>query len=220
MSAIFIHVSDIHFGQERDDAVHINRDVKEQLIIDAAEVVERVGGGGAGGILVTGDIAYSGTSTQYEEAGHWLDALAHKIGCPIHRVQMVPGNHDLDRDKLSIGGTKLLDHIRAGGPAEYEQVISNANDRATLFSRFENYGRFCIGYGCDLDEDAKFATNLRVDLAPGRAIRFIRLNSSLLCTGRGGREEARTDDRCAAVHHPASSGRGQRRARSSPDALV
>jgi hypothetical protein len=96
---------------------------------------------------------------------------------------MVPGNHDLDRDKLSIGGSKLLEFIRAGGPAEYEKVIANENDRATLFSRFEDYGRFCIGYNCGLDEEAKYATNLRIEVGRDRWIRFIRLNSSLLCHG-------------------------------------
>ena len=97
---------------------------------------------------------------------------------------MVPGNHDQDRTKLSIGGTQLLHYIRSGGPAEYEKVISNANDRSTLFSRFEDYGRFCIGYSCGLDEEAKFATNLRIEVGPDRWIRFVRLNSSLLCTGK------------------------------------
>jgi calcineurin-like phosphoesterase family protein len=186
VSAVVVHVSDIHFGQERDHVVHIHDDVKEQLISDAAEVIAGLPGGVAQGILVTGDIAHSGTREQYEAAGRWLDKLAGQIGCPIHRVQMVPGNHDLDRTKLSIGGKQLLDFIRAGGAAEYEMVVANANDRATLFSRFEEYGRFCIGYNCALDEEARFATNLRIEVGPSRWIRFIRLNSSLLCTGEEG----------------------------------
>jgi hypothetical protein len=183
MAATFVHLSDIHFGQERDHSVHIHDDVKTQLIADAGEVVRTLTSGVAHGILVTGDIAQSGKWPEYEEAGRWLDLLAEQIDCPIQRVQMVPGNHDLDRSKLSIGGQYLLDYIRAGGPAEYEKVVSNPADRATLFARFEDYGRFGIGYKCALDEEAKYATNLRIELAPGRWIRFIRLNSSLLCTG-------------------------------------
>lgn len=183
MAAIFVHVSDIHFGQERDHVVHIHDDVKKELVADAADVIADLPSEAARGILVTGDIAYSGKAEQYEAAGKWLDTLAEGIGCPIHRVQMIPGNHDLDRDKLSIGGSKLLDFIRAGGPAEYEKVISNEHDRAALFSRFEEYGRFCIGYNCGLDEEAKYATNLRIEVGPNRWIRFVRLNSSLLCHG-------------------------------------
>ena len=39
MPAVFVHVSDIHFGQERDHVVHIHDDVKRELIADASEVV-------------------------------------------------------------------------------------------------------------------------------------------------------------------------------------
>lgn len=184
MPAIFVHVSDIHFGQERDHSVHIHDDVKTQLIEDAADLVASLPGGVAQGILVTGDIAYSGTAEQYDAAALWLDELAKRIGCPIHRVQMVPGNHDLDRNKLSVGGTALLDYIRGGGAAEYEKVISNPSDRATLLARFEDYNRFSFGYRCGLDDEAKFASNLRLEVGPNRWIRFVRLNSSLLCTGR------------------------------------
>lgn len=184
MPAIFVHLSDIHFGQERDDTVHIHNDVKQQLIADAAEVISALPGAAAQGILVTGDIAYAGKRPQYEDAGRWLDELAGRIGCPIHRVQMVPGNHDVDRDKLSIGGSQLLDYIRAGGAPEYERVVNNPHDRASLLARFEDYGRFSFGYDCALDEDVRFATNMCVELAPGRRIRFIRMNSSLLCHGK------------------------------------
>lgn len=183
MPAVFVHVSDIHFGQERDHVVHIHNDVKKELIADATGVISELPAGVAQGVLVTGDIAYSGAREQYDAAGKWLDELAAGIGCPIHRVQMVPGNHDLDRKKLSVGGGQLLDYIRAGGAAEYEQVISNENDRATLFARFEDFGRFCIGYNCGLDDEAKYATNLRIEVGPNRWIRFVRLNSSLLCHG-------------------------------------
>lgn len=188
VAAVFVHVSDIHFGQERDHSVHIHDDVKAQLIADAALVVASLPATIAQGILVTGDIAHSGKKEQYDAAGQWLDTLAEGIGCPKHRVQMVPGNHDLDRSKLSIGGKHLLEHIRNGGAKEYEEVIRNPSDRATLLARFSDYDRFCVGYGCALDEEARFATNLRIELAPNRWIRFVRLNSSLLCTGDEGED--------------------------------
>lgn len=183
MPAIFVHVSDIHFGQERDDRVHIHADVKQQLIADAKEVVSEIAEEGAHGILVTGDIAQSGKWEEYEEAGRWLDELAGNIGVKIHRVQMVPGNHDLDRSKLSFSGKQILDHIRAGGAKEYEAILNNPTDRAALFARFEDYGRFSFGYNCPLNNEGAYASEMEVNLAPGRAIRFIRFNSSLLCHG-------------------------------------
>lgn len=179
----FIHLSDIHFGQERDDALHFNNDVKAQLIVDAAQVVGTLPSGVAHGILVTGDIAQAGKAAQYTDAGRWLDQLARAVGCEPFRIQMVPGNHDLDRSLLSKGGTLMLDAIRAGGAAEYEAILASANDRAVLFARFKDYGKFCEGYDCALDSEGRYATNMLVELAPGRFIRFVRLNSSLLCTG-------------------------------------
>ena len=40
MSAGFIHLSDIHFGQENGGTVRIHNDVKERLIEDVALVVQ------------------------------------------------------------------------------------------------------------------------------------------------------------------------------------
>lgn len=189
MSAIFVHLSDIHFGQERDETVHIHDDVKAQLIADAAEVVGKLPGGVAHGVLVTGDIAYSGTKEQYDVAGAWLDELAEAVGCESYRIQMIPGNHDVDRDKMSQSSGHLLKLIRDGDASDYEKILANDQDRASLFARFEDYARFCEAYDCPLDVEGRYSTNLRVELGPGRAIRFIRLNSSLLCTGKERHEE-------------------------------
>lgn len=189
MPAIFVHLSDIHFGQERDERVHIHGDVKRELILDAADVIRALPGGAAHGILVSGDVAFSGLQAQYIDAGIWLDSLAQAIGCEIYRIQMVPGNHDVDRNRLSIGAGHLLDVIRQGGATEYEKILANDMDRAALFARFEDFAKFCEGYDCPLDTEGRYSTNLLVELAPGRAIRFIRMNSSLLCTGDENDEE-------------------------------
>ena len=216
MSAIFIHISDIHFGQERDQRVHIHNDVKEQLIADARRVVRGELRSKAAAILVTGDIAFSGITEQYIVAGEWLDRLAGEVGCERTRVQMVPGNHDLDRDKASTGAELLLEKIHAGGPETYEKIIDNPLDRELLFARFEDYESFCFGYRCELDGEVKAATNLHVELAPGRSIRFIRMNSSLLCTGQEGDKDPKLmvgerqfiidrkdgEENIVLIHHP------------------
>jgi len=183
VAVTFIHLSDIHFGQERDDSLHIHNDVKEQLVADAEKFVRGLPAGVAQGILVSGDIAQAGKAEQYNDAGKWLDKLAAAVGCESYRIQMVPGNHDLDRDLLSRGGRLILDAIRAGGAEEYESILASESDRGLLFARFAAYGKFCEGYDCALDSEGRFAANMHVELAPGRSIRFVRLNSSLLCTG-------------------------------------
>lgn len=184
MSAVFVHVSDIHFGQEKDDRVQIHGDVKQQLILDAQEIVSKIPGGIAHGILVTGDIAQSGVKAEYDEAAIWLDELAASIGIGIDCVQMVPGNHDLDRSKLTPGVKLILNQIREGGAAEYGEFLNDPSIREALFARFKDYGNFSFGYNCPLNNEGIYASEMLVTLAPGRAIRFIRFNSSLLCHGK------------------------------------
>jgi len=184
MSLIFVHVSDIHFGQEKDDRLHIHNDVKQQLVLDAKDVISKIEGGVPHGILVTGDIAQSGQRAEYEVAAKWLDELAANIGVEINCVQMVPGNHDLDWTKLSFSGEKVLEHIRTGGVERFEEILKKPADRAALFERFEDYDRFSFGYNCPLNTEGWYASSMQVNIAPGRAIRFIRLNSSLLCHGK------------------------------------
>lgn len=183
MSAVFVHVSDIHFGQEKDDRFHTHNDVKQQLINDARNVIADIPDGVVEGILVSGDIAHSGIWSEYEAAGTWLDKLALSIGVGIQRVQMVPGNHDLDRSRQSTSAKLLLDHIRQGGPEDYENVLKNPADRAALFSRFKDYSRFSLAYNCPLNDEGIYDAEMEVQLAPGRRIRFVRMNSSLLCHG-------------------------------------
>jgi hypothetical protein len=76
MAAIFVQLSDIHFGQERDGRIHIHNDVKKQFILDAAEMVRHLPGGVAHGILVSGNIASSGSQVPYTEAGTCARSVA------------------------------------------------------------------------------------------------------------------------------------------------
>ncbi len=57
------------------------------------------------------------------------------------------------KSTFSQGGTLMLDAIRAGGAAEYEAILASADDRAVLFARFKDYGKFCEGYDCALDSE-------------------------------------------------------------------
>ncbi|WP_295551231.1 metallophosphoesterase [uncultured Pseudacidovorax sp.] len=188
MPAIFIHLSDIHFGQEKNTAVHTHDDVKEQLIADAANLISDLHGGKATGILVTGDIAQAGKKGQYDVAGVWLDRLANAVGCEVTSIQMVPGNHDLDRDRSSRSLQHLLPELLAGGSDEYESVLCNEVDRQALFARFTDYINFSEAYNCPLDLHGKF-TEKAVEIAPDRWIRFVRMNSSLLCSEKDSPDE-------------------------------
>lgn len=181
MSVIFVHLSDIHFGQERGGDLRINNDVKEHLIEDVACVSKTLGEGPAAGVIVTGDIAFRGLYPEYRDAGDWLDRVANAAGCARHRIQLVPGNHDIDRGTIGEATRLLLNGIVAGGDSTLDRVLAADDDRELLFRRFSAYRPFSEGYRCPLNTNAE-PEEWVIQLAPGRSLRFVRLNSALVCS--------------------------------------
>lgn len=182
MPFAFVHLSDIHFGQDRGGSeLFVYDDVKERLIEDAAAEIGKLGGRAAG-LLVTGDIAYAGKRHEYDAAGVWLDRLAAAIGCDKTDVQVVPGNHDIDWDHISSGCQMMIDAIVAEGEPRLSGFLKQAVDREVLYNRFAAYRPFAEGYNCPLATQGGFFSRKTLELAPGRMLRFIGLNSALVCS--------------------------------------
>ena len=182
MAAVFLHLSDIHFGQEKDGGlVFINDDAKRRLLDDAAAEIAKLGRS-ASGIILTGDIAYSAKYEEYAKAGVWLDKLAESVGCSRLDMQMVPGNHDIDREAITPVMKFHLDAIREQGDRMLDMLLDDHDQREALYERFAAYRDFSSGYGCDLDVGGVYSADLAVNLAPGRTLRFVRLNSALACS--------------------------------------
>ncbi len=182
MPVAYVHLSDIHFGQERGGDRITHGDVKERLIEDAARQVRNHAGGSAAGIIVTGDAAYAGKANEYKDAGAWLDRLAAAVNCSRTAVQVVPGNHDIDRDGISPACKLMLDQIIADGETKLDSFLESKLDCELLYAKFAAYRPFAEGYDCALDHSGGPASDRTVELAPGRFIRFIGLNSALICS--------------------------------------
>ena len=181
MSVSFVHFSDIHFGQETGGDVRIHDDVKERLIEDVKCVARRLDTGQATGIIVTGDIAFGGREHEYRDAANWLDKVADAAGCARHRIQIVPGNHDIDRGKITEVTRLVLHGIVTGGDRTLDRVLATEEDRELLFRRFSGYRPFSEGYRCPLNTNAE-PEEWVAELAPGRSLRFVRMNSALVCS--------------------------------------
>ncbi len=71
----FIHLSDIHFVKSSNNPADIDKDLRDAIITDltlnAKKALENVAG-----ILVTGDVAFSGISSEYEIAKSYLNEIA------------------------------------------------------------------------------------------------------------------------------------------------
>ena len=183
MALTYIHLSDIHFGQETGSRVYIHDDVKECLIADAAALKVAAGIEKMDGAIVTGDIAFSGKKSEYDSAARWLDRLTQAIGCEKTDVIVVPGNHDIDRDRITPPAKLMLGHLHEGGINELERFLADPKATEMLYDKFNDYRAFAEGYGCPLLSDGGVAVTRQVAIAPGRVLRFVGLNSALLCTG-------------------------------------
>ena len=116
MTLRFVHVSDIHFGQEIGMALQGHEDVRRKLLADCRRLrTDGTIAGPATGILLTGDAAQSGKEDQFKLAADWIEKLTEDVGCKPRAVQVIPGNHDVDVSRLDHTG-KMMQTALLHGP--------------------------------------------------------------------------------------------------------
>src|SRR5688572_22931427 len=97
---VLLHLSDIHFSKSLFSApFDLDANLRNELELDIGRTIDDVGA--PAGILVAGDIAFSGQRDEYDRAGAWLGVLANLVRCPQENVWCVPGNHDVDRQVIT-----------------------------------------------------------------------------------------------------------------------
>jgi 3',5'-cyclic AMP phosphodiesterase CpdA len=105
MALRVLHLSDIHFSTKFDEEKIVHEDVRDQLLNDLRdEVVPK--SGKIDKVLIAGDVAFSGSRTEYEDVARWLEQVTSLCGCKPTDVLAVPGNHDartLDRRVHRLG---------------------------------------------------------------------------------------------------------------------
>ena len=182
MPRTYIHLSDLHFGQETGSDLHLHEDVRERLIEDARNLTARESNSAVDGIIVTGDIAFSGKQSQYQQAGQWLERLREAVNCELKGVFLVPGNHDVDRDEISSGCEALLEKIKECGEEQLERYLQDPLDSEVLYRRFKSYRDFAEAYACPIDTASGYTVDRQVPVGPRHSLRFIGANSALVCS--------------------------------------
>ena len=77
---VLVHLSDIHFVKASPAGLEVlDEDIRRELKSDVVTQCDALGG--AHGILVTGDIAYSGKVEEYKRAEEWLLELCRDTRC-------------------------------------------------------------------------------------------------------------------------------------------
>ena len=152
---MFVHLSDIHFTKFSGDHYDLDGELREALEHDAVDLTKKLNRPTTG-VLVTGDIAFSGKAEEYRMARDWLERLCGLLDVPKANVWLTPGNHDVDRrvvgQSQSLKG--LHEKIRDADERSVAQVLQtfyrNGVDALCLFSPFAAYNDFAELFGCDI----------------------------------------------------------------------
>lgn len=187
-------LSDIHFIHCEDD----ENDYRslETAFVEAMDEVRD--SGGLSQILICGDIANTGQSSEYDTAEAFLKRIFDRLECDEKRTQVyvVPGNHDIDRNinketRLSFKPT-LLD------PTKADDFIKNAkhvelDTLKIIYSPFKEYHKFANAHS-SIDgiaegilsespnfNDKGFRKEVELGVLDNYIIKLHCLNSALLC---------------------------------------
>lgn len=206
----WVHLSDLHVG--RGDA--------HGRALVLGEIARDLDGGERDwpkldAILVTGDVAWTGAKSEYDEGRKQLAKIARAAKVEPGSVFVVPGNHDVDRRADGNKHTKrLLKGLRAGEDS-LDDALDDDGDRALLRKRLDPYLAFAdgLGEGC-----ANLFWARRFE-AGGVRVRLVGLNTALAAAQGAGKLwlgtkqihtalDEKVDDELIVVlsHHPFRGG--------------
>ena len=132
-------------------------------------------------IVVTGDIAFSGKTSEYELASTFFSSLLDKLGLDAGRLCIVPGNHDVDRGIRPY----MYEGVRSRLDSHWEvdKFLGLESERSQLMERQSAFREFRKGLLVDGDDTCETIEGLaqvrHIDL-DGFRICVLELNSAWL----------------------------------------
>ncbi|WNG50497.1 metallophosphoesterase [Archangium minus] len=192
---LILHISDIHFRHPVcNSSIDPDRPYRTHLLRDARERAKKLGPVGA--ILVTGDIAFQGAAAEYDAAFTWLRELANACGCPLERVFVVPGNHDVDRSVIrSNASVRNVQHAIANTQPhrrerELFEQFQDASAGRALLAPLAAYNDFAARFNCQVYPPDHLFWHQDLPLDGRTVLRLYGLTSTLL-SGIGGKDDTR-----------------------------
>lgn len=193
---LLLHISDIHFRSP--DCLNPDSDPEQsyrtRLVKDVREQVDKLGSVEA--ILIGGDIAFKGAPEEYEAALRWIQELAAVSGCPMERVFVVPGNHDVDRALITRSLTTRNAHaaIKTAPDHRRERVfrdhISDSGTATALLAPLAAYNDFAKLLNCQVYLPDRLYWKQDLSLEDGVILRVHGLTSIIL-SGAEGQDDSR-----------------------------
>jgi hypothetical protein len=175
----FLHVSDIHFGQEKDGTLVKHDHVRNALVADVKNLA--AGRGPVSRILVTGDIAFSGEPDEYKKATEWLEKLTKACGCDETDVSPIPGNHDCYLKAISHQARIIQSRFRELTPeqvqADLHGISLDGEEASPFLPKLQAYREFARAYDCDFESPSRPLWIRHFDLPGGIKLKFFGLTS-------------------------------------------
>ena len=129
----WLHLSDFHTG--KDNYAQI------KLFTYILEHIEQMKGKGIvpNAVFITGDIANKGQKEEYDIfSEEFIKPLAALFAKPP-KIYIVPGNHDLDRNKCKTAARSLHDILNDADSRFFDPDKNGIDERKDVFERFENF---------------------------------------------------------------------------------
>jgi predicted MPP superfamily phosphohydrolase len=151
----FIHLSDIHFTKDSGGKLDLDEDLRNEILLDIKNNAKNIVGN-AKGILVCGDIAYSGKPDEYVNANDFLKKICDILNIDESSIFCVPGNHDVDQ--------AIPKNSELFSDMQYKIENSNSDEKIIayfldpmsnniIFKHIHEYNfKFASRFGCDIND--------------------------------------------------------------------
>ncbi len=180
----FIHLSDIHFNKYSSDYYDVDLELRNELLLDIEENA-KPNLTNIKGVLVCGDIAFSGQKLEYENALDFLRELCAKVEIPESMVFCVPGNHDVNQNVCK--SSRILRCIQNDieSSRTLQEIDSCINDfmhdshASILFEPLADYNEFASKFNCTINQDNPYWHD-KVSINSTYTLRIHGLNSVII----------------------------------------
>jgi len=186
----FVHLSDIHFLNAKYD---LDEHLRSGLLVDAIAMQSQLPE--ISGILVSGDVAFSGREDEYKNAQKWLQELCDRVKCDPECVWTIPGNHDIDRSKHGVAVTDMHKALRSCADSDLDREIKNRLTDETaadlLFQPLHAYNNFAAQFQCRVDASRPYWEDKSIELNDGTKLVIRGMNSTLVSNKSDHKDNAR-----------------------------
>lgn len=194
MGLRLLHLSDIHFRTfDGYDFKDLDADIRIELEHDLRTLRKHYGHVDL--TLIGGDIAFSGRKDEYDKADEWIKTISKITGCREDFVFTIPGNHDVERGKIShlVGNThrllKQCGNNRNAIDAELQGYLKSS-DIEFILKPFENYHNFALRFG-SIPEKGNLLFWEKLFELDGLKLRIRGVNSAIASNANDHQEKAK-----------------------------